>query len=65
MILCYRYYGCHNWSISNSLIVLIILPINLLLPAAELEAYTLANGEPTPKSGKQEKFEALINNYLF
>lgn len=29
---------------------------------AELEAYTLANGEPTPKSGKQEK---VRNHILF
>ena len=30
----------------------------------ELEAYTLKNGEPTVKSGRQEMLEALLNQYL-
>jgi xylose isomerase len=29
-----------------------------------LEAYTLKNGEPTVKSGRQEMLEALLNQYL-
>ena len=39
-------------------------PFPLSFPTAELESFTLANGEPTPKSGKQEKFEQLINYYV-
>ena len=31
---------------------------------AELEEYTLNNGEPTAQSGKQEYLEALINQYI-
>ena len=31
---------------------------------AELEQYTLTNGEPTAESGKQEYLEALINQYI-
>lgn len=31
---------------------------------AELEQYTLNNGEPTAKSGKQEYLEALVNRYI-
>lgn len=31
---------------------------------AELELYTLNNGEPTAQSGKQEYLEALINQYI-
>ena len=30
----------------------------------ELEAFTLKNGEPKPKSGQQEKYEQLINYYV-
>ena len=31
---------------------------------AELEQYTLTNGEPTAESGKQEYLEALVNQYI-
>ena len=31
---------------------------------AELEEYTLRNGEPTAESGKQEYLEALVNQYI-
>lgn len=31
---------------------------------AELEQYTLNNGEPTAESGKQEYLEALVNRYI-
>ena len=31
---------------------------------AELEEYTLRNGEPTAESGKQEYLEALVNRYI-
>ena len=31
---------------------------------AELEAYTLANGEPVAKSGKQEAYEQLLNYFV-
>jgi xylose isomerase len=31
----------------------------------ELEAYVLAHGEPARASGKQEKLENILNQYLF
>lgn len=31
---------------------------------AELEQYTLINGEPTAESGKQEYLETLVNQYI-
>ncbi len=34
------------------------------LSLADLEAYTLEHGEPTPVSGKQELLENMINQYL-
>jgi len=30
----------------------------------ELEKHALANPEPVPQSGKQEKYEQLLNYYL-
>jgi xylose isomerase len=31
----------------------------------ELEAFIMENGDPNPKSAKQEKFEVIFNDYLF
>lgn len=40
------------------------LPLRPIYLAAELEAYVLSHPEPVPQSGKQEKYEQLINQYV-